>query len=348
MSYPFLRRAPTLRKNYHHIKLVDHVRERFNGSGGRPLYQVLYDIQKEDNIMQPGKRIKFDSKFECGNLRKVLVRENPTKDEKVEEEEEEFLLLLNTDVNSATHTQWFYFSVSGMAAGRRYRFKIINLQKKSILYNSGQQPVLYSRRDFEQHRKMWQRVGDTEDGDDSRGLVAYYRNHYVRGSSVSSLFADKPFYTLEFTYRARKDTAGDDLVYFSYNVPYGYTFLRTTIAYWEHLVMANNKAEDKEEDRVYFAHQTLCCSLKGNDLPLLTITGSGGGGESIKGRHYVLLSGRVHPSESNSSWILKGFLDYLLHRSADPELETLRRKLLRNYVFKVLPMLNPDGVINGW
>ena len=31
----------------------------------------------------------------------------------------------------------------------------------------------------------------------------------------------------------------------------------------------------------------------------------------------VVLTARVHPGESNSSWMMKGFLDYLCSNSAD-------------------------------
>ena len=39
--------------------------------------------------------------------------------------------------------------------------------------------------------------------------------------------------------------------------------------------------------------------------------------------------------------MLDGVIDFLL--SNDPEAELLRN----NFVFKLVPMLNPDGVING-
>ena len=48
-------------------------------------------------------------------------------------------------------------------------------------------------------------------------------------------------------------------------------------------------------------------------------------------------SGRVHPGETNASWMMKGVIDFLTGPSLDA-------KLLRdNFVFKVVPMLNPDG-----
>ncbi len=53
------------------------------------------------------------------------------------------------------------------------------------------------------------------------------------------------------------------------------------------------------------------------------------------------LSGRVHPGETNASWMMKGVMDFLLGSSLDA-------KLLRdNFVFKVIPMLNPDGARKG-
>ena len=59
-------------------------------------------------------------------------------------------------------------------------------------------------------------------------------------------------------------------------------------------------------------------------------------------RKGVILTARVHPGESVGSWMMKGALDFLVD-SDSVEAEYLRQ----NFVFKVIPMLNPDGVING-
>ncbi len=53
----------------------------------------------------------------------------------------------------------------------------------------------------------------------------------------------------------------------------------------------------------------------------------------------IFLSSRVHPGESNSSWVMAGTLNFLLSEDG--------RALREMYVFKIVPMLNPDGVING-
>jgi hypothetical protein len=58
-------------------------------------------------------------------------------------------------------------------------------------------------------------------------------------------------------------------------------------------------------------------------------------------RHYVFLSARVHPGETNSSWVIQGLINFLV--SDHPTAAALRTR----YVFKIVPMLNPDGVVLG-
>ena len=50
---------------------------------------------------------------------------------------------------------------------------------------------------------------------------------------------------------------------------------------------------------------------------------------------------RVHPGESNSSWMMQGFLKFIIGNSEEAI------KLRREFIFKVIPMLNPDGVTLG-
>lgn len=56
----------------------------------------------------------------------------------------------------------------------------------------------------------------------------------------------------------------------------------------------------------------------------------------------IFLTSRVHPGESNASWVMHGTLEALLSDSH------YASSLRDDYVFKIVPMLNIEGVINGW
>lgn len=55
----------------------------------------------------------------------------------------------------------------------------------------------------------------------------------------------------------------------------------------------------------------------------------------------MIITARVHPGESQASWMMKGVLDYI----TGPSLEA--HELRDQFIFKMVPMLNPDGVIVG-
>jgi len=121
----------------------------------------------------------------------------------------------------------------------------------------------------------------------------------------------------------------NDCVYFSYHYPYTYSDLQR---YLNSLI--------KEVPKSIIQRQTLCQTIMGNDCDLLTITDFENENKKMD-KPYILLTGRVHPGESNSSFILEGLIDFLV--SSHPKAVFLRQ----NVIFKIVPMLNPDGVILG-
>lgn len=58
-------------------------------------------------------------------------------------------------------------------------------------------------------------------------------------------------------------------------------------------------------------------------------------------KEVIFLTARVHPGESNASWVMEGVLNQLLKESSTS------RQLLDKFIFKIVPMLNPEGVIHG-
>lgn len=66
-----------------------------------------------------------------------------------------------------------------------------------------------------------------------------------------------------------------------------------------------------------------------------------GDASSNKEKKGIFLSSRVHPGETMASYVIENIIEFLAGNS-------LEAKILReNFIFKIVPMLNIDGVING-
>ena len=66
----------------------------------------------------------------------------------------------------------------------------------------------------------------------------------------------------------------------------------------------------------------LCRSLAQNYVHILTISNPHSTLEA-QSKKVVVLTSRVHPGETNGSWMMKGFLDFIT--SSDPDANTLRK-----------------------
>uniref|UniRef100_A0A8D0ZEV1 Cytosolic carboxypeptidase 2 n=1 Tax=Sus scrofa TaxID=9823 RepID=A0A8D0ZEV1_PIG len=223
----------------------------------------------------------------------------------------EYELTLRTDLYTSKHTQWFYFRVQNTRKDATYRFTIVNLLKSKSLYTLGMKPLMYSQLDASTHSIGWRREGKE---------IKYFRNNTDDGQ--------QPLYCLTWTIQFPHD---QDTCFFAHFYPYTYTDLQCFL-----LSVANSPVQSQ-----FCKLRTLCRSLAGNTVYLLTITNPAQTPQEAAAKKAVVLTARVHPGESNGSWIMKGFLDFILSNSPDAQ-------LLRDiFIFKVVPMLNPDGVIVG-
>uniref|UniRef100_A0A3Q3BDI5 Cytosolic carboxypeptidase 1 n=1 Tax=Kryptolebias marmoratus TaxID=37003 RepID=A0A3Q3BDI5_KRYMA len=279
------------------------------------LDKVVYDLDIPSCpvIEENGESLKFNSQFESGNLRKaVQVRKY------------EYDLVLNSDINSNHYHQWFYFEVSGMRVGTTYRFNIINCEKSNSQFNYGMQVLMYSVQEAISGRPCWVRTGTD---------ICYYKNHFARSSIASGGQKGKSYYTMTFSINFSHK---DDVCYFAYHYPYTYSTLK----------MHLSKLEDLRTPQIYLRQDELCETLSGNGCPLLTITAMPESKSNdhicqFRNRPLIFLSARVHPGETNASWVMKGTLEFLMGSSP------LAVSLREAYIFKIVPMLNPDGVVNG-
>jgi cytosolic carboxypeptidase protein 2/3 len=292
--------------------------------------------------------LTFDSRFECGNLLRA-VQIGPY----------EYDLFVRADVNTKSYMQWWYFAVqnthpsnwrdlalekankrkeqawggansSGINVGsvRRnsreptslgvnpsgsvtIKFNIVNLCKPDSMYNKGMQPILYSCFEAENAGIGWRRAGSD---------ICYFGNQYTRIDSKGN------HYTLTFkiTFQNPNDT-----VLLAHSPPYTYT---------------DNLRHLKELTKnrgTCIRRSILCKTLAERQCDLLTITDFEEPEDPKKRRRAIVITARVHPGETPASWIMKGFLDFVTGTSA-------AAKLLRKmFIFKVVPMLNPDGVFYG-
>ena len=177
--------------------------------------------------------------------------------------------------------------------------------------------AIYSEKKAEKEDIGWHRGGED---------ISYFKNN-VRKDYVFPKF----FFTATFTYTFEYD---QDFVFFSYSYPYTMTDLR-------------NDLEAIEADPVrskYTSFGFLCKTLSGVDVPIITITSQKALNPQTRDekKKAVILTARVHPGETVGSWMMRGAINFL----TDPD--NVEAQILRdNFVFKCIPMLNPDGVING-
>ena len=175
--------------------------------------------------------------------------------------------------------------------------------------------LVYSSKEAEQTDLGWHRDGHE---------IKYYPNTYRREAFSN---CQRYYYTLSFSYTFKHD---QDTVFFAHSRPYTYSYL---LNYLETL-------ENDPRIAKFLTRNTLCRTLAGNRCEYLTISTKDDPKTRAR-KKGVIITSRVHPGETGASWMMHGLIDFLT--SDAPEAQLLRE----HCVFKIVPMLNPDGVIHG-
>lgn len=123
------------------------------------------------------KTLVFESWFESGNLNLAIKSSN-----------EEYNLILQNDINTNGHTQWFFFWVGNTTKGKSVKFNILNLAKPDSLYNYGMKVLCFSEKANEEQNWEWFWGGSE---------ISYYKNNFKKESHGYS----KNYYTFTFTYQ---------------------------------------------------------------------------------------------------------------------------------------------------
>jgi murein tripeptide amidase MpaA len=231
--------------------------------------------------------------------------------------EHNYQLVVQNDTNTNGYSQWFFYRVSGGKKGSNVHFNIINLMKGYSLFNRGMKISVYSEKHAEKEKIGWLKGGNNID---------YYKNglfKYVKDQkrSLSSLS-----FTYEFEYE-------NDTVYFANTIPYTYTDIFKEL----------NEIQKNDKLTEIIHRKILCTTLAGNNCDYITITNpeTSYDKENFNNKLGVVIMARVHPGETVGSFMMKGIIDYLCAQTEEANI------LRNNCVFKIVPMMNPDGVVCG-
>lgn len=289
--------------------------------------------------------LTFISNFDSGNLARVEKVKQEESSSCTEDTDGTVALVPDYDYNVWTapdcagmecengNRTWFYFGVKGGQPGKLLRINIMNLNRQGKLYSQGMSPLVK----VVPSRNKWERIRDKP-----------------KFETVDGQFK------LSFTYRFPDQRNG--VCYFAFCYPYSYSECQAKLEELDrNFISCQQMTPSSPKDAIYYHRELLCYSLDNLRVDLLTVTSVKGMMDSreewlpglfpekavprahkFQGKKVFFLSARVHPGETPSSFVFNGFLDFILRRD-DPRAAALRNQ----YVFKMIPILNPDGVKRG-
>ena len=268
--------------------------------------------------------------FDSGNLYKV----NKVGDSA-------FDLYISADskpyVSEILYKGWFYFSITGVKPSTTVTFNIRNLKNQTKLFTAGLRPVF-----------------KTVSAEGNKVIIPWRR---IPSKPTFTYNEEDEIFTLRWTFPSSKSP--ENTTYFAYTFPFSF----------KEITEKFDEMEEKMKNRknVYFHREVVTYSREGRKQEMVTVSSLDGINEDDEREDYIdglfpehegtpeerplkyyskkiiFLSSRVHPGETGASHMLNGFLDILMD-SKSPH----SRGLLKNFVFKIIPALNPDGIYRGY
>jgi cytosolic carboxypeptidase protein 5 len=231
---------------------------------------------------------------------------------------------------------WFYFGVKG-GHGKWLKFNLMNLNKQGKLFEMGMLPVFKTVPSL---NSKWSRI--------------YSKPNWQTVNNLN--------FQLSFTHRIPEKR--ETTTYFAFCYPHSYEecqeMLEKLDKQFENCKTINSNSRC-DPDMIYYHRELFCYSLDKRRIDLITISACNQMNTTKREPRFdpdnlfpknndqrcfefdqkrvFVLSSRVHPGETPASFVFNGFLEFIL-RKDDVRARALRQK----FVFKLIPMLNPDGV----
>ena len=281
------------------------------------------------HITKKANEITVDSMFDSGNvgsanldlskgLRLVIYPQQDTNYEGVE----------------VYSRSWFYFSLLGFQPDEVLTISVRRISALNAMLNKGKQ-----------HFRPVYKFGTNGDWQKTEKPAHQARN--FDGESEAT-----------WTFKFDKVDNISEEVYFAFTYPYDLQDLENDLNDFD-------AKSAKNSDKIYYKREHLTNSHEKRRIDLITISSR----ENIYQKQYepffeqhqfpkrneekrcnlgksdkpiVFLSSRVHPGEVPASYGIRGVINKLLDVD-DPE----SQKQLEMFVFKIIPMINPDGVYRG-
>ena len=319
-----------------------------------------FNFKKLTFIPEPKKekeaKIIFDSKFESGNLRMAIKLNS--------EIENEYDLIIRKDYNYEKNYSWFFFSIESDRE-TDIKLNLLNFTKKKIMFDEKEKIriLVYNKNDkwtrntyniqyYQNNIKIFPQTEDTEkniSNNIGNNLNNFLNDKFKEDEKNNDIFKifikdkdkdkdkgdkeDLPdnefFFTLSFCYHVNKTNINTP-IYFALCFPYTYSALQ------EYLYKLSTIKTNKHKLKFSTLNKTIC----GNPLDILYITNFTSS-STISARQSIIFTARVHPGETSGSYVIESVINNLLNNSEESN------NLLNKYIFKIIPMLNPDGVIHG-
>ena len=319
-----------------------------------------FNFKKLTYIPEPKKekeaKIIFDSKFESGNLRMAIKLNS--------EIENEYDLIIRKDYNYEKNYSWFFFSIESDRE-TDIKLNLLNFTKKKIMFDEKEKIriLVYNKNDkwtrntyniqyYQNNIKIFPPTEDTEkniSNNIGNNLNNFLNDKFKEDEKNNDIFKiyikdkdkdkdkgdkeDLPdnefFFTLSFCYHVNKTNINTP-IYFALCFPYTYSALQ------EYLYKLSTIKTNKHKLKFSTLNKTIC----GNPLDILYITNFTSS-STISARQSIIFTARVHPGETSGSYVIESVINNLLNNSEESN------NLLNKYIFKIIPMLNPDGVIHG-
>ena len=282
--------------------------------------QLAYAILNFDEKDKNSINLNINENNDGGALNNSLNFNNTITINNNNDEIDKYELFLHNDTNTSGYTQWFFFRVSNVKKGKTLNLNIMNFLRKTTKYSNGIKIWVYSRKNSEINKIGWHHT--TEE-------VKYYKNFLYKLNKGKKDY----YYTLSFNYTFQFD---NDEVFFANCIPFTYTDLNRDLNFY---------TKNENDKYIFFNRKKLCSTIIGNEVEYFSINNTfikyPFSSTNIENKKGVVLFGRQHPSETVGSWTIKGAMDFLLGDSDEANY------LRDNFVFKIVPMINVDGVICG-